>query len=226
MSSHESSRDELPRDDDDNDNAAYEDYNVSEMSPVVSPLPALWEQRLIPLQLVGRNENCEVLLTSETAEQIRPHLPPLLRESTQWELLYSNDQHGTSLATLFGRVTGPAVMVVEDVNGKQMGAFASERLGMQKGYYGNGASFLWRLNERGSVTVYLSTGKNDYYILSETGANVAFGGGAEGFGLWLDDHFVRGHTSPCSTYDNEPLTGAPAGEAFECFGVEVWGFKL
>ncbi|TPX67195.1 hypothetical protein SpCBS45565_g03972 [Spizellomyces sp. 'palustris'] len=177
----------------------------SSITPALSPI---WDpsEQPRPVQLLGRSEDTDIILTEQMAEQIRPHLPPILRESTKWELLYATDQHGISLATLFRLVTGPALLVVEDTHGRIMGAFASETLGMRKGYYGNGSSFLWRLNERGSVTVYLSTGKNDYYILSETGASVAFGGGTGAFGLWLDDQLQRGHTSTCTTYDNEPLT--------------------
>ncbi|KAI0098447.1 TLD-domain-containing protein [Daldinia grandis] len=64
------------------------------------------------------------------------------------------------------------------------------------------------------------TGANDYCILCETGF-LSVGGGRGGkYGLWLDNGLTRGHSAPCDTFSNEPLSDE--GEKFEVFGVEMW----
>ena len=40
------------------------------------------------------------------------------------------------------------------------------------------------------------------------------------YGLWLDDNFEKGVSSPCLTFGNEPLSDD--GEKFDIIGVEVW----
>jgi hypothetical protein len=79
-------------------------------------------------------------------EQIRPHLPPRLRISTSWRLLYSLDQHGTSLSTMYenmyeilgGEIDGGCVIVVKDSKGGIFGAFINEGLRENNRYYGDG----------------------------------------------------------------------------------------
>ena len=49
------------------------------------------------------------------------------------------------------------------------------------------------------------------------------------YGLYLDDTLNNGSSSPCPTFDNEPLCSPgpkKAGTAtveFDCVGLEVWG---
>lgn len=40
------------------------------------------------------------------------------------------------------------------------------------------------------------------------------------FGLWLDDSFEKGVSSPCQTFGNEPLSDE--GTKFDVLGVEIW----
>ncbi|KAI9006213.1 TLD-domain-containing protein [Gaertneriomyces semiglobifer] len=180
-----------------------------------------------PISLQGRSAANHPILTLHMAEQIRHYLPSLHREASVWSLVYSTDQHGISLPSLFSRSQaygGPTVLVIEDTHGRKFGAFTNVPLAMRKGYYGNGSCFLFRLNERNSVTVYPATATDDYYVLSETRANIAFG--ASPFGLWIDDELLKGFTGSCTTYENEPLTGGARDSEFECYAVELWGFKL
>lgn len=83
------------------------------------------------------------------AVQIRPSLPPRLRISTRWRLLYSLDQHGTSLRTMYecmdevlGEVDGGCVIVVRDTHGAVFGAFVNEGLREARGYYGDGSWYV------------------------------------------------------------------------------------
>lgn len=46
------------------------------------------------------------------------------------------------------------------------------------------------------------------------------GGQGANFGLWLDDGFSRGHSGPCDTFGNTPLSDE--GIKFDILGVELW----
>ncbi|KAI8928632.1 TLD-domain-containing protein [Entophlyctis helioformis] len=187
-----------------------------------------------PVRLEGRRAATAGVLDADTAEVLRNFLPPLQREATCLRLVYSIDQDGISLLTLFARARertptgGPVLLAVRDASSRVFGAFLSEPPGPRRGFYGNGACFLWRRNERGSISAYLATGKNSYYILSESGADLALGGGDGKFGLWIDDQLYKGHTAECPTFDNEPLIGvdSESGGAFEIHGLELWSFIM
>lgn len=83
--------------------------------------------------------------------QIRPHLPALTRLPRTWTLLYSLDQHGISLNTLYSRcepklpsvpgATKGALVVVRDARDAIFGAWLGEGLWLERGgYYGSGES--------------------------------------------------------------------------------------
>lgn len=77
--------------------------------------------------------------------QIRPSLSPRLRISTKWNLLYSLDQHGISIGTMYERMkvglrgsSGGVVLVVKDGRGSVFGAYVNEVLKEGSSYYGDG----------------------------------------------------------------------------------------
>lgn len=78
--------------------------------------------------------------------QIRGYLPPLYRLERRWVLLYSLDQHGISLGTLYARVsqfiTGGCLVAVKDGNDAIFGAWigAGIRRSVGESYYGSGES--------------------------------------------------------------------------------------
>jgi hypothetical protein len=148
-----------------------------------------------------------------------------------WNLLYSLDQHGISLRTLYTRSEKhphPSILAVQNAAGTVFGACVGEGIRLQPGaYYGGGESFLWRAEADGSVRVWKWTGRNDYVALCETDS-ISFGGGDGHYGLFLDDTLFDGSSASCPTFDNEPLCapGTPlrgCEARFECVGVEVWG---
>ena len=88
-----------------------------------------------------------------STSQIRPHLPALSRLPRTWTLLYSLDQHGISLNTLYtcceaqlkvttGPGTAGALVVMKDANDGVFGAWMGEGVGLirGRGYYGSGES--------------------------------------------------------------------------------------
>ncbi|KXS17175.1 TLD-domain-containing protein [Gonapodya prolifera JEL478] len=167
-------------------------------------------------------------LTISTFIQLRRHFPPLQRESTKWTLIYSLEMHGISLNTLFDRAQrkGPCVLCLRDQWGNVFGAYLSESPYVRKGYYGTGTCFLWKQTPQPSdpthIEVFKSTGRNEYYILSE-GNFLSVGGGDGRYGLYVDSSLDRGHSEKCLTFENETLSGA---QEFNCVGCELWGFKM
>ncbi|KAI0328828.1 TLD-domain-containing protein [Cubamyces sp. BRFM 1775] len=182
------------------------------------------------VRLVGRKEITTPILTVEIADMLRPFFPALARLPKSWTLLYSLDQHGISLNTLYARCQdfkGSALLIVRDANNAVFGAWMGEGIHPSKGaYYGTGESFLWQLVGKDRVRVFKWTGKNDYVALCESDY-ISFGGGDGHYGLWLDETLSDGSSARCPTFDNEPLcsAGPRQGETvtFECVGLEVWG---
>ncbi|KAL1923890.1 uncharacterized protein VTP21DRAFT_6925 [Calcarisporiella thermophila] len=177
------------------------------------------------LSLTDRRPDTKGILDITIAEQIRKHLPRRFRLSSKWSLLYSLDQHGISMATLYYRARGkgPCVLVIRDADDMIFGAFVNEGFKMKTSYYGTGECFLWKYEQEstkqaGVVKIYPWTGKNEYMILSEPNF-IALGGGDGKFGLWINAGLDRGHSEPCPTFDNEVLSGS---KDFECMELEVW----
>ncbi|KAI8992720.1 TLD-domain-containing protein [Trametes punicea] len=182
------------------------------------------------VRLMGRKEVSTPVLTVQIADMLRPFFPALARLPRSWTLLYSLDQHGISLNTLYARCQdfkGSALLIVRDSNNAIFGAWMGEGIHPSKGaYYGSGESFLWQLVAKDRVRVFKWTGKNDYVALCEPDY-ISFGGGDGHYGLWLDETLSDGSSARCPTFDNEPLCspGPRQGETvtFECVGLEVWG---
>ncbi|KAI1319907.1 oxidation resistance protein 1 [Mortierella claussenii] len=118
-------------------------------SSMSTPMMAREEQlsRLPPLQLLDRYEDTDPVLDPEIAHQIRLELPRKLRNATKWNLVYSSDQHGISMTTLYHRCRGkgPMIMAIKDSAGCVFGAFVTEELKPNLSYYGTGECFLWNV---------------------------------------------------------------------------------
>ncbi|CAN8105004.1 unnamed protein product [Discula destructiva] len=108
---------------------------------------------LEPLQLKGfRNDTKEAarLLTSVIAEEIRIMVPERQRIDDEWNLVYSLDQDGASLSTLYKACSAHVgerasfVLAVRDSDGGLFGAYLSEAPHPRPHYFGNGECFLWR----------------------------------------------------------------------------------
>ncbi|CAG8703272.1 8938_t:CDS:2, partial [Cetraspora pellucida] len=176
---------------------------------------------LIPIELCGRSDDTDPVLNETIAEQIRLKLPRRLRLLPSWNLLYSLDQDGTSMATMYHKVKGkgPLVLVIKDTDEQVFGAFVTEPFKIHPSYYGTGECFLWKhVGDSSQLTVkcYLWTGRNEYMILSERDC-LAIGGGDGKLGLWIDANLQRGHSERCDTFDNDVLSSSPE---FDCIGFE------
>ncbi|TPX35498.1 hypothetical protein SmJEL517_g02174 [Synchytrium microbalum] len=158
------------------------------------------------------------IMTLELANQLRPHLPSLQRESYKWELVYSLMEDGSSLSTLFRCMAEKKnfVIAISDSQNSIFGAFASDPFAPQKGSFGNGTCFLWKAKNH-ATSVYMATGDNEMYQLS-TDNFIAMGLGTD-YGFHLDAELDEGVSHECSTYGNEVLAGS---SRFQVLNVEVW----
>ncbi|KKA28224.1 hypothetical protein TD95_005388 [Thielaviopsis punctulata] len=97
------------------------------------------------------------LLTLALAEEIRIMVPERLKLVEQWRMVYSLEQDGASLATLYNKVRGYEgkrvgfVLVIRDCEGATFGAYLSEYPRPCPSYYGNGECFLWRASVLASL---------------------------------------------------------------------------
>ncbi|KAF9288754.1 oxidation resistance protein 1 [Mortierella alpina] len=131
-------------------NQATTAFSSSAFPPSSStPLGVREEQlnRLPPLQLLDRHEDSDPVLDPEVAHQIRLELPRKLRNATKWNLVYSSDQHGISMTTLYHRCKGkgPMVLAIKDSTDAVFGAYVTEEFKPNLTYYGTGECFLWNV---------------------------------------------------------------------------------
>ena len=113
-------------------------------------------------------------------------------------------------------------MSVKDEYGAVFGAFLNQSLQPRQGHYGNGECFLWTITPESVYTKYPSTGKNNYFIITEPDY-LAIGCGGGKFGLWLEKELFKGISDPVPTFDNDQLS---TKQQFECIAIEIWGLDL
>ncbi|KAI8641729.1 TLD-domain-containing protein [Parasitella parasitica] len=156
---------------------------------------------------------------------IQQWLPNRISVASTWSLLYSLDQHGASLNTLYRKCfnNGPCLLVIRDSQDEVFGAYLSEGVHIDTSCYGTGECFLWKQNKSTKqVDVYHWTMLNDYLIYGDQDF-FAIGGGQGCFGLWLHSDLTHGYSQPCLTFNNPMLSKNPS---FECIELEIWDFQF
>jgi len=213
-------------------------YDVDVIKGIRNPVPA---------------ESDEIILNSYICNAIYHSFPKRLRIKRSLTLLYSLQNHGSSLSTFYERSNagyGTAqVLVIKDDNDNIFGCFTAEPFKINKGFYGTGESFLFKVQkpktpsrrknfglprvhskdsamsdhgeiQHGEVKVY-PWAKTNYLFINSTHEYVAIGSGKGKFGIWCDNQFQRGQSYPTDTYHNECLSGT---EHFNIVDVELWTF--
>jgi hypothetical protein len=106
---------------------------------------------LAPISLRGFSDTTtERIMTDKLAEDIRLMMPARLQVQEDWELVYSLDQHGVSLGTLYARSkshNSPQagyVVIVKDRKENIFGAYLSDYPHVHPHYYGTGECFLFK----------------------------------------------------------------------------------
>lgn len=196
---------------------------------------------LTPLELTGYSSSTRNrLLTPELGEEIRNLLPARLQIESKWKLLYSLEQHGASLKTLYNNTKNGStssntgydksgyLLVIKDDLHDVFGGYVNEYFHPtdSKRYSGNGECFLWKSrkvkDDEGTHIQFQAfpyTGENDYLIYG-TSEFLSIGGGEGRYGLWIDQNLLKGNSHHTKTFGNEQLSRK--GEKFEVLGVEVW----
>jgi hypothetical protein len=98
----------------------------------------------------------EILNTQETS-QIYELLPDVLKFSS-CKIMYSSQQHGFSLRTLFNRCeeSGPFIILVVDADRYKFGAFIPMSLKCCNEFYGDGTVFVFTFKEKEKIRVFRS----------------------------------------------------------------------
>ena len=129
---------------------------------------------LTPVKLNGFSETTtERILTDKLAEDIRLMMPARLQVQENWTLVYSLDQHGVSLATLYSRCksfNSPQagfVVIVKDRRENVFGAYLSDYPHVHPHYYGTGQCFLFKFT-RLSQSSQLNLSPHSSSILHST----------------------------------------------------------
>ncbi|KAL8706208.1 MAG: hypothetical protein Q9201_000714 [Fulgogasparrea decipioides] len=120
---------------------------------------------LTPLTLnPGNATPSSIILTRALAEEIRLLVPPRLQLSESWSLVYSLENDGVSLTTLYNKCARPSiakgssfVLVVKDAAGGVFGAYLTDPPHPSSSYYGTGECFLWRSSILPSSSSLLSS---------------------------------------------------------------------
>jgi len=186
------------------------------------PLQAFLSRKTV--NMIGRNNDTAPVLDINLAEIIRSRLPNLLQEATTWKLLYSLDQHGSALSTLYNRIhgQGPCIMVLRSSDGEIFGAYLSEAFDpSHQRFFGTPECFLWKACQY-QFKMFRATNLNQFFMLADP-EFIAMGGGNSNFGFYLDENIQYGYSSTCDTFENEILT---KNSKFECYGCEFWGIEF
>ncbi|XP_023932512.1 oxidation resistance protein 1 [Lingula anatina] len=193
------------------------DWEVVSMDEARRRLEALEVEDMLPLpELIGKS----AILEEEHIKALNKKLPPRA-EGYPWTQVYSTEQHGFSLHTLYRLMQGldnPVMIVIKDTDEQIFGALTSDPIKVSDHFYGTGETFLFTFYEE--FKTYNWTGENTFFVKGNQ-HSLAIGAGEGLFGLWLDEDFYHGRTHFCQTFGNEPLT---IKEDFVVKNVEVWAF--
>ncbi|CAI8493255.1 unnamed protein product [Hanseniaspora opuntiae] len=185
------------------------------------------------------------LLNEEMVHELRSLMPMRIKLYKTWTLLYSKEENGTSLGTLYrccqkdydeyrykkqNFSRNGYLLIVQDMKDGIFGVYTDEPfhpLANNK-FYGNGESFLWRIEEsknyKGTYTFEGFPFQDiNYFVVYSDKDMLRIGGGGSsngGAGLWIDDMLQTGGTNPCKTFNNPVLS--KQGTIFHIKALEVW----
>ena len=201
---------------------------------------------LPPVVAIKEDESSpEFLLSSVQMNTLREGVLPTGLHHRPWKRIYNLIRDGDSFVAFRKQLEDwhgsqghqSSILVVKTTTGELIGGYASIPIVPLASSLGSAAgSCLFRLNtkeENDKENIVKVYGKSytatKKIVFDATRCMIAFGGGDdsdgidEGFGLCLDDNFVRGTTARCSAFQNEPLVCSQDG-IFDVQDVEIYGF--
>ncbi|ORX48116.1 hypothetical protein BCR36DRAFT_413266 [Piromyces finnis] len=104
----------------------------------------------LPQQISPLPDTLGISLTDEICNSLYTSIPKRLRIKRSLTLIYSMQLHGSSLSTFYEKSSSgygnAQILVIRDVDDNIFGAFTSEPFRKQNGFYGNGETFLWKVD--------------------------------------------------------------------------------
>lgn len=152
----------------------------------------------------------------------------------QPELLYTSEEHGTSLVTLYQRVEHyqPTIIVIKTTRDEIVGAFCStywrerRQIGQNLSYFGTGETFVFTLHPEKKKYEWVGLTQNNIpntaNMFQAGDRSILTIGGGHGEAISLDENLLHCRSEKCDTFNNKPLT---MQEDFQCKVVEVYGFQ-
>lgn len=111
-----------------------------------------------------------------------------------------------------------SVLVIMDTTGRVFGAYISCDLHFKSTFYGNGESFLFKLDaDQSSAATFGATLDNLFFVYC--GSDGVGLGSDPHYGLFLEPEMTRGSTHACKTYANDVLS---AVNYFVIQRIELW----
>ncbi|CAG5118572.1 unnamed protein product, partial [Candidula unifasciata] len=180
-----------------------------------------------------RQHVASAILTPEMLQTIWQWIPvrfSLMRP----KMLFSSDEHGTAIRTLYNRTEHAAqtILAIKTTRNEIIGAFCStswdtrhEKNKPHTSFFGTGETFVFTLYPEThkypwtGLLGYPPEHTADLFMAGDEHMLVI--GSGNGEAIYLDTMMNRCSTTHCNTFDNEPLCSETD---FSCQVVEVFGF--
>ncbi|CCH57996.1 hypothetical protein TBLA_0A01950 [Henningerozyma blattae CBS 6284] len=132
------------------------------------------DDSLPPVILTGYSPNTKNrLLTTEMCDELRTLMPTRVQLYPKWRLLYSLEQHGASLHSLYHNIApedktpmrvGYVLIIKDRLNGI-FGAYCNEPFHPTEKhkYFGNGECFLWKMEKVPDLNIGETKDEKEYY---------------------------------------------------------------
>eukprot|EP00088_Acartia_fossae_P055676 TRINITY_DN6464_c2_g1_i2.p1 TRINITY_DN6464_c2_g1~~TRINITY_DN6464_c2_g1_i2.p1 ORF type:complete len:522 (-),score=102.22 TRINITY_DN6464_c2_g1_i2:950-2515(-) len=209
------------------------------------------ERRRSNLELIAPDAAQDILAVSDTLsyKQLQKlwHLLPERITMVKPKLVFSSNDHGTSLRTFYNKCEyyEPTLLFVRTKDGDIFGAYCSstwrernekDERGLRQLYFGTGETFLFKLlrgqdGQQDEIQAYKWVGRDkeiegkgdraEQLFMSGDDTMISIGGG-EGTGLYVNENLEFGRTETCKTFQNPPLA---SNSDFTISVVEVIGFN-
>lgn len=179
-----------------------------------------------------RTDDSSVLSDAQFARIVGDGVP-IRYHGAEMHLLYSTNEHGMSLRTLFSKVqtAAPTLIAIRDTRGRAFGCYAAHAWkSSATRYYGSGETFVYGVEGEEGVGVFKWSRANSFFQFTSATFLAVGGGSGSHFALWVDEDLLMGTTFACSTFGSPPLTdwkGKGDGTStteFKVLCLEVWGF--
>ncbi|GAB1601195.1 GTPase-activating protein skywalker-like [Argonauta hians] len=153
----------------------------------------------------------------------------------QPKLLYTSEEHGVSLRTLYMMTEEyePTIIVVKTLTDEIFGAFCSCSWSNRKqsskniSYFGTGETFLFTIKPQQKKYPWIgyshpNMSRNAASMFMAGDSSVLIIGGGGGNAIMLDENLFHCRTEESETFGNPPLCSS---KDFECKVVEIFGFE-